>query len=69
MILLDYFLVVRGSCYSGYKKCEHHCIEVAVGRGVCKCRERFRLSSDGKSCKGKLLSLLLGTITTSYSTG
>ena len=46
------FLVVRGSCYSGYKKCEHYCIEVAIGKGQCKCKERFKLSSDGKSCNG-----------------
>ena len=46
-------IVVRKSCYSGYKKCEHYCIEVAAGRGECKCKEYFKLNRDGKSCKGK----------------
>ncbi|CAB4006901.1 signal peptide, CUB and EGF-like domain-containing 2 [Paramuricea clavata] len=46
--------VVRGSCYSSYKKCDHHCVEVTVGRGECRCKSQFKLDTDGKSCKAIL---------------
>ena len=47
------FLVVRGSCHSGYKKCDHHCIEIIIGQGECRCKPKFKLDNDGRSCKGK----------------
>ena len=52
------FLVVRGSCHTSYKKCDHHCVEVSIGHGECRCKPHFKLDSDGKSCKGRPGTLL-----------
>ncbi|XP_046851875.1 multiple epidermal growth factor-like domains protein 6 [Xenia sp. Carnegie-2017] len=43
--------VVRGSCHSSYKKCDHHCVEISIGYGECQCKPKFMLDSDGRSCK------------------
>lgn len=46
--------VVRGSCHSSYKKCDHDCVEITIGYGECRCKPFFKLDTDGKSCKGAL---------------